>query len=161
MKYKNLLNILEENKNKVLRFEYETGQFVEKNFHITEVKNLQIKSVDCGGKSDQWNETVLQLWNPANPAERYPMKGQKALNILNIVDNEIKIDRESEVLFEYGNATNRVSNYAIGQIIEEESDLTIVFEGVKTQCKASSERTLETAPCCGVPSEGKLEASCC
>ena len=58
MNYKELLNLFAENRDKELRFEYKAGHFVETNFHITEVKNLQIKSVDCGGKSDQWNETI-------------------------------------------------------------------------------------------------------
>ena len=62
MNTQNLLQILEENPNKELLFEYKEGQFVGANYHITEVKNTTIKSVDCGGRSDGWNETIIQLW---------------------------------------------------------------------------------------------------
>ena len=85
MKTQEFLNVLKENENKALLFEYNEGQFVDTNYHITEVKNTVIHSVDCGGRADQWNETIIQLWespeekgkivaakNPAINRPKYP-----------------------------------------------------------------------------------------
>lgn len=145
MKYIELEKVLNDHNEKQLRFEYEVGKYVNPNFHITEVKNAKINAVDCGGRMDSWNETILQLWNPKSIEERYPMKGKKALSILSIVDKMSPIDRESEVYFEYGNDTLRVSNYAIDHISIQKDTLTIHFEGLSTQCKPQSEN--ESACC--------------
>ena len=68
MKTQEFLNVLKENKSKALLFEYQENKFVDTNYHITEVKNTAIHSVDCGGRADQWNETVIQLWE--SPKEK-------------------------------------------------------------------------------------------
>ena len=47
MKTQELLELLETQKNKSLLFEYSPGKIVGANFHITEVKNTTINSVDC------------------------------------------------------------------------------------------------------------------
>ena len=30
-------------------------------YHVTELKQANIRSIDCGGRSDEWNETIVQL----------------------------------------------------------------------------------------------------
>jgi hypothetical protein len=47
-----------------LQFEYEEGQFVDSSFHITEIKQAPIVSVDCGGVMNTWTELIIQLWEP-------------------------------------------------------------------------------------------------
>ena len=49
MKTSEFLKILEKNPNKPLQFEYLNNQIVGEAYHITEVKNVHIDSVDCGG----------------------------------------------------------------------------------------------------------------
>ena len=144
-----LFELLNENKEKTLRFEYQKGKFVNQNFHITEVKNLQINSVDCGGRSDSWNETVLQLWNPSSESERYPMKSSKALSILEKVDQIDAIDKNATLYFEYGNEDIAVSNYSVQNITIDEDFITFHFASITTQCKPSVENANNGSSCCG------------
>ena len=86
MKTKELLSVLEKNQNKALLFEYAPNLLVGANYHITEVKHMKIDSVDCGGKTDSWNETIIQLQeSPKELGKRDYMKVEKAMDILNRV----------------------------------------------------------------------------
>ena len=53
-----------------LEFIFENGSPLATGHHITEVKNVRIDSVDCGGAPDQWNETLIQLWVPSLKSEQ-------------------------------------------------------------------------------------------
>jgi hypothetical protein len=156
-----LFELLNKNPEKVLRFEYQTNQYVNPNFHITEVKNVQINSVDCGGRRDSWNETVLQLWNPSSEAERYPMNAAKALSILNKVDEVEPIDKNSILYFEYGNNEIPVSNYSVADIIVTEDLITFQFNGLTTQCKPSVNSTGSSSSCCSPSEESNASSSSC
>ena len=80
MKTKELLSVLEKNQGKALLFEYAPNLLVGANYHITEVKHMKIDSVDCGGRTDGWSETIIQLWeSPKELGKRDFMKVDKAL----------------------------------------------------------------------------------
>ena len=48
MKTKAFLELLTTNPDKSLLFEYQTNKAVPEGYHITEIKNISIDSVDCG-----------------------------------------------------------------------------------------------------------------
>ncbi len=62
MKTNELFDLLSQHTGKSLLFEYSPGRLVQANYHITEVKHMQIDSVDCGARTDAWKETIIQLW---------------------------------------------------------------------------------------------------
>ncbi len=71
-------------------------------YHITEVKAVTVQSMDCGGRANAWNETVVQLWSPgARPDEGYMTVG-KFLGIYGSVASSMPIDGEAVLRFEYG-----------------------------------------------------------
>lgn len=144
MKTKELLNILKENPNKNLLFEYTPGSFVGANYHITEVKNITIDAIDCGARPDYWKETVIQLWeSPKEKDKRDYMSAYKALSILNKVDKVKPMEREVEVKFEYSNPNFHTAQLFVNAH-QVSGDNLIFHLGVKqTDCKAK-----ET---CGVP----------
>lgn len=151
MKTNEFLSLLKENPNKSLLFEYKNGHLVGANYHITEIKNITIDSVDCGAKTDFWKETIIQLWeSPTEKDKRDYMHANKALDILNKVDSIKPMEKEVEVKFEYSNpnfhtAQLFVNGYEIG------ADQIIMKLGVEqTDCKAKDE--------CGVPIEVGSEA---
>ncbi len=47
-----------------LIFENETGDTVHAGYHLTEIKAAHFDTVDCGGQTNRWDETILQLWVP-------------------------------------------------------------------------------------------------
>ena len=90
MNTQTFLNTLNANLNKELLFEYAPDKFVNANYHITEIKNLIIDSVDCGGKANTWKETIVQLWeNPLEIGKRSYITTTKAVEIFDRV-NSIK-----------------------------------------------------------------------
>ena len=54
---------------------------VHEGYHVTEVKAVSIQAMDCGGRPDAWNETVVQLWNPGDEGDRGFMTVGKFLEI--------------------------------------------------------------------------------
>lgn len=157
MKTQELLNVLKENEGKALLFEYQSGQYVEANYHITEVKNTVIHSVDCGGRADQWNETVIQLWeSPEEIGKTDYLKTDKAFSIFNRVDAIHPMDRNALVKFEYGNNTFHKANLEINDVETTADTLIFKLFVSQTDCKAKDD--------CGVPETALATTSdegCC
>lgn len=149
------LSLLRENAGKSLLFEYRHGQTVGANYHITEVKNITIDSVDCGAKTDYWKETLIQLWESPNEKEKQDyMSASKALEILNRVDKLKPMEKGVEVKFEYGNTDFHTAQLFVNDHEIDGENLTLKLGVVRTDCKAKEE--------CGVPEEvGAVEEPCC
>ncbi|NKI30835.1 DUF6428 family protein [Croceivirga thetidis] len=150
------LSLLEDHKNKSLLFEYQPGQLVPANYHITEVKNIAIESVDCGAGTDAWKETIIQLWeSPSEIGKTEFMSSYKALGILNKVDKMRAMDREAELKIEYSNDQFHTAQLFIDDYTWNNEKLVFKLSIKKTDCKAK-----ET---CGVPTEAvvKSGASSC
>ena len=144
MKTQAFLNVLNENKEKALLFEYQENQFVDTNYHITEVKNTTIHSVDCGGRADEWNETIIQLWeSPSEKGQREYMKAHKALEILERVDKIHPLDRNAFVQFEYSNENFHKANLEIHNLELTLDKIIVKLFVPSTDCKAKD--------ACGVP----------
>ena len=157
MKTKELLDLLNAHTDKRLLFEYRPGQFVNRKYHITEVKNIKVESVDCGARSDAWNETIIQLWESASEnEERNYMSIYKALGILNKVDKMRPMDREAVVKFEYSNDSFHTAQLDVSRYTIEDNKLILMLHAQPTDCKAKEE--------CGVPVEVEMaqaEEPCC
>src|SRR5205823_1437954 len=67
----------------------------------TEIKAASFETVDCGGKTNRWNETILQLWVPEDAEDTY-MKSDKFLRIYDKVRRLVPVDEEAEIRIEYG-----------------------------------------------------------
>jgi hypothetical protein len=156
MKTGEFLNKLKENGQKELLFEYKEGKFIGANYHITEVKNTVIKSVDCGSRSDAWNETIVQLWeSPKEIGKRDYMKVDKAYSILEKVDKIYEMDKEAEVLFEYSNDNFHKANLEVHDVELTSEKIIFKLFVSQTDCKAKDE--------CGVDMKEVVvkETACC
>lgn len=155
MKTKQFLTFLKEHPSKNLIFEYMPGCIVGANYHITEVKNITVDSVDCGAGTDYWKETIIQLWeSPEDIGKRDYMSTYKALAILNKVDKIKPMEKEAEVKFEYSNATFHTAQLFVLSYEIKANDLRFHLGVEKTDCKAR-----ET---CGIPenTEEVMTATC-
>lgn len=167
MKTKEFFNLLKEHQDKTLQFEYATKKYVRANYHITEVKHIAVESVDCGSQSDQWNETIVQLWeSPAEILKTKHMSVLKALGILNKVGEMKAYDLDSEIKFEYSNAKFHTAQLFVNDFILQDANLIIKLAIEKTDCKAKElcgvpekivntvEKTIEKVESCCSPSSG-------
>jgi hypothetical protein len=147
MKTQEFVKQLQENPTAALQFEIEEGIFIEPTYHITEIKNAKIESVDCGGNPDSYNHTIVQLW--INPEEklRKPWTAKKALNIIELVDKVTPIDGQAELFFEYGDLDTRTSHYSINALMIEKQTLKVQLYTKATVCKPSL-ATTGASTCC-------------
>ncbi len=137
MKTKDFLQLLEANKDASLLFEYSPNRLVGSNYHITEVKHVKIDSVDCGTNTDNWNETIIQLWeSPSELSKTEFMNSNKALGILNKVAEIRAFEMEAEVRFEYSNALFHTAQLFVSDSIVQNGSILIKLTVKKTDCKA-------------------------
>ncbi|MEW5675672.1 DUF6428 family protein [Flavobacterium enshiense] len=132
-----------------VNFQLADGTFVPEHFHVTEVGEITKNFIDCGGTVRKETVVNFQLWN-ANDYE-HRLKPQKLAhiielseNILNIADNEIEVEYQSETIGKYDLDFNG-NNF--------------VLVSKNTACLASDN--------CGIPKEKKqlsdlqTAAACC
>jgi hypothetical protein len=153
MKTQAFLQLMDEHQDKSLLFEYVPNRFVKPNYHITEVKHLKIDSVDCGARTDSWNETVVQLWE--SPKEKHKtefMTVKKANAIFNKVAGMKPFDPDSEIKIEYSNALFHTAQLFVSDYEIDEDKLIFHLAVEKTDCKAKDVYEV---------TEPSLEASCC
>ena len=137
MKTSEFLNLLQEHTDKALLFEYSPNMLVGANYHITEVKNITIDSVDCGAGTDFWKETVIQLWeSPSEIGKTEFMSVYKGLSILNKVGKIKPFDMDAELKFEYGNVLFHTAHLFVNDFEIQANKLIVKLATTKTDCKA-------------------------
>src|SRR5213079_3783242 len=112
MKTHEFIQALRNSANKELIFANADGQSVHAGYHLTELKAASFETVDCGGKTNRWQETIVQLWVPENPDEDY-MRAAKFLKIFDKVRGMIALDVDSDIRVEYGDRIFFPSTYHV------------------------------------------------
>lgn len=154
MKTREFLALLNQHPSRPLHFEYRPGARLKPGYHITEVKNLHIDATDCGGRTDSWQETVIQLWeSPVPETTPRPITARKALAILGRVNRSRPLLQDSLLKFEYGNAEFHTAHLQVAGAFLEEEGLIVALTPDTTQCKAND--------LCGVPEAEAKAAACC
>ena len=146
MKTQEFIDVLQAHPEKELVFEYDNGQRVGANYHITEVKNIRVDSVDCGARTDSWNETVIQLWeSPSELGKRHYLSVYKALGILRKVEKMRPMDHSAVLKFEYGNEHFHTSHLLPDAAVVIDNQLVVPLRVQPTQCKAREIRETSMA----------------
>jgi len=135
MKTIEFLTLLADNPAKELLFEYQGGKLVPKAYHITEVKNTHVDSVDCGGNEHSYDETVVQLWISGNEQKDQYMLAEKAKEIFDIVHKKRPLKEETPIFFEYGDQDTPTSVYTVDTIEENEGFIKVKMSVPPTACK--------------------------
>jgi len=155
MKVNEFIELLEQNRSKELKFEYLEGKYVDASYHLTEVKNVTFETTDCGGKTNSWTETQMQLWEkPEEKGKSEFMSTDKILSILERVNKIRPLWQETELKFEYGNSEfNTGVMPALGTRSSDDYLVIVLFEE-KARCKANDlcgyqeKETSVEQPCC-------------
>ncbi len=129
-------NTLLENPDKILQFQYAEGQYVDASYHITEIKQAPIVSVDCGGVMNGWTEIIVQLWEPSVAETDRAMKVSKALSIVNLVEKSLPLNPLGVVKIEFGNSKFDTRQMYPSDFISETDSFTVNLSADFTQCKA-------------------------
>lgn len=155
--WKEFKNNLTSNEGLDLQFEYEEGKWVDQSYHITEIKQAPITSVDCGGVKNEWTEVIVQLWEPGVKEQDRAMKSRKALSIIELVEKSLAINPDAEVKIEFGNSKFDTRQMYPALITVEGENLIVCLTPDAVQCKAigrgGSCGTTEAGEECCTPAE--------
>ncbi|GGF36922.1 DUF6428 family protein [Echinicola rosea] len=160
MKTQEFISLLEKHPKTPLFFEYAPGQYVRSDYHITEVKNVDFDTVDCGGQANKWSETHVQLWENEALEPDHQVDSSKALKIFEVVDKVRPTYQDSTIKFEYGNRSFTTAILPIGEIELDAKKIVVKLGVDQTACKAKDRaQTAEekAQACCGpVPSKKSI-----
>ena len=136
-----------------LQFRYDGHKMIAPSYHITEIKQAPITSVDCGGVMNAWTEIIVQLYEPASASQLRPMKVRKALSIIDVVEKHLPLNPLGIVKIEFGNAAFDTRQMYPGDFIINDGEMIISLQPDSVQCKA-----IGRGGSCGTPAEKpKLE----
>lgn len=136
------------NSGKDLQFKLPDGTILSGDLHITEIQNHHVDSVDCGGNTHDYDETVVQLWINENSNSQAEWKTNKAMKIFETVGKKMDYRDEAELFVEFGDSKHPTIRYSVNEI-EEQSEKVIVGMTVKpTLCKPSLTKTVKAGACC-------------
>lgn len=153
MKTEKFITILRRLPAKKLIFHDSKTQSVPPGYHLTELKAARFDTVDCGGQVNQWEETVVQLWVPAE-ADTDSMTAAKFLKIFDKVRGMIPLNLDAEIRVEYGDENFFPSTYHISSMTETADEIRVELQPPATSCKARDRRLTSPA----VP---EAETCCC
>ncbi len=136
-----------------LQFQYAENQWVDAAYHITEIKQAPITSVDCGGVMNAWTEIIVQLWEPQGDGQERAMKVGKAISIINLVEKTLPLNPNGTVKIEFGNSAFDTRQMLPKQLIIEGDNLIVDLRPDAVQCKA-----IERGGSCGTNDKGE---ECC
>nr|WP_067057687.1 DUF6428 family protein [Mucilaginibacter sp. L294] len=137
----------------ILQFQYAEDQWVDASYHITEIKQSPITSVDCGGVMNKWTEIIVQLWEPQHEQQERAMTVGKALSIIDLVEKALPLDVDAMVKIEFGNTRFDTRQMLPKDIIVSGDNLIIDLRPDAVQCKA-----IERGGSCGTNDKGE---ECC
>ncbi|MEP6611552.1 MAG: DUF6428 family protein [Mucilaginibacter sp.] len=141
------------NPNLDLQFQYAENKWVDASYHITEIKQTPITSVDCGGLMNNWTEIIVQLYEPQAAQQERAMKVAKALSIINVVEKKLPLDVNATVKIEFGNSQFDTRQMYPNEITVSGGDLLVDLRPDTVQCKAISRggscgTTTAASECC-------------
>lgn len=142
--WKTFKTTLEQHPDLILQFQYAEGKWVNASYHITEIKQAPIVSVDCGGIMNSWTEIIVQLWEPEGEEQDRAMKVSKALSIVNLVEKSLPLNPLGTVKIEFGNSQFDTRQMFPNDFLISEENLIIDLRPDAVQCKA-----IERGESCG------------
>ena len=137
----------------ILQFQYGEGKLVDASYHITEIKQAPIVSVDCGGVMNAWTEIIIQLWEPAVKESDRAMEVSKAMSIVQLVEKSLALNPLGIVKIEFGNAEYDTRQMYPQQMNVNGDELIVSLTPDFTQCKA-----INRGGSCGTTATGE---ECC
>ncbi|MBE9602026.1 DUF6428 family protein [Pedobacter sp. MC2016-24] len=144
---------LEKNPDLTLQFQYAADKWVDASYHITEIKQAPIVSVDCGGVMNTWTEIIVQLWEPAIKETDRAMQVSKALKIISLVEKSFPLNPIAVVKIEFGNSQFDTRQMYPGDFLKDGDQLIVNLNPDFTQCKA-----INRGESCGTTETGE---ACC
>lgn len=136
------------NTGKELQFILPNGSNISGDLHITEIQHHSVHSVDCGGNSHSYNETVVQLSVNEQSNKIAKWTTEKAIKIIDTVGQKSTYSDKAELFIEFGDTTHPTIRYSVGKIDITSENVSIQMTIKPTVCKPSLNVGKQLASCC-------------
>ena len=162
MKTSEFLSTLRTHANLPLTFQA-GGHAIAPDYHLTEIKDVAYRTMDCGAALHRWVETQFELWVPPSREEgRSFMPADKFLRIVNRVQRELPLDGESEARIFVSLGGHPASLHAIDSVAPSGGKLVVTLGTDRARCKAREREAATGQGCgCGTKTEASAGAVCC
>lgn len=144
-----------------LQFQYSVDKWVDASYHITEIKQAPILSVDCGGVMNRWTEIIVQLWEPEDQQQLRSMKVSKTLSIIETVEKKLPLNPLATVKIEFGNSKFDTRQMFLNELSIDGDNLIVDLRPDAVQCKVinrgGSCSTIDIGEECCTPAKTKVE----
>lgn len=150
MTLKQFIQLLTELPEQNLSFKLANSNSIAPHFHLTEIKHQIINSIDCGGKQDQWEEVVLQLWSYNETDDKHRLSSKKLLAIAQKTIDGMSINLNLPIKVEYQIPNSSTSLFQLTKDTHTPQEASFILEPLDTQCKASDTGCCNSSTaCCG------------
>jgi len=146
------IQAIENAPSKKLSFRANGKQLVPDHYHITEIKEVSTKSVDCGGFAHNEEHIEVQLWLAKQEDDGHRINNADISKIVSVVHSKLNLNTSLPIFFEYSDAYNQTARYSVTNVVEEGERIVFNLEIPKTVCKPQ----LTEATACCTP-----ESGCC
>lgn len=136
------------NTGKELQFVLPDESVLSGDLHITEIQHHSVDSVDCGGNSHSYNETVFQLSLNERSNKIVNWTTGKAIKIIDTVAEKSSYKNEAELLVEFGDSSHPTTRYSIAKIDVNHENVSVRMTVKPTVCKPSLKVGKQLASCC-------------
>lgn len=133
-------------------------------WHLTEVKDVTYRTMDCGSQTHHWSETQFELWVPPSAEEaaaRAHMPAIKFLKIVDRVQKELLLNQNSvaRIFGAFGHGPAALHN--ITGITVEGGHLVASLEADRARCKARERSSGGSCGCGDKPRSAASAVVCC
>ena len=149
----NLIGELEELSDTTLVFSVDDAE-TKPGYHVTEIKQASVSSLDCKRGQETWQEVVIQL------LDGWGMPTQKHMPVakfLDIVKPSVAGQEDHQLYFEFSPGNKAINKLFVSTIESSDKQTTIHLNALKPECKPMTKKLsgLGTG-CCS-----SKQQSCC
>ena len=134
------------------------GRTIQPGYHVTEIKAAYFSALDCGGKPDQWAETVLQVEDLPAREGQDPMSVGKFLSILARVEQALSMEPSSRVTIEISRPGEAMQVFDIARVEAGRESVMLQLAMRPAICKPRHRASQPEASCCNPTTQS---AACC
>jgi len=133
------LAALAPHRERALVFEH-AGRQILPGYHVTEVMAATFASMDCGGRPEQWQETIIQLWDIPGDADTRHMTVGKFLGIYDKVTAKVPVSPDATLTLEWGDDVSPALRHRPLRLHTDREHLVVEVGAVQATCKPRDDR---------------------
>jgi hypothetical protein len=134
-------------------------------YHLTEVKEVAYRTMDCGAATHRWTENHFEVWVPASAEDadgRGHMAADKFLRIVDRVQQDLPLQGEAEAKVFAGIGAHPAAVFSVAAIERHGDRLVVSLEADQPRCKARERQARAGQGCgCGAKTEATAPATAC